>query len=84
MESEATWRKFHSAVEPETLEILNLEVSTNDMTDDEMLPVVLAGIDESINIGKVCGDGGYDRTNSYQVIEEHTAKAVIPPRKVSP
>jgi Transposase DDE domain len=79
-----TWRKFHLAVEPETLEILNLEVSTNDVTDDEMLPVVLDGIDPSINIEKVCGDGGYDRTNSYQAIKGCKAKAVIPPRKVSP
>ena len=79
-----TWRKFHLALEPETLEILNLEVSTNDITDDEMLPGVLEGVDPSINIEKVCGDGGYDRTNSYQAIKVRTAKAVIPPRKVSP
>jgi hypothetical protein len=76
-----TWRKFHLAVEPETLEILALEVSTNDVTDDEMLPVVLNAIDESITIEKVCGDGGYDRTNSYQAIKNRRAKAVIPPRK---
>ena len=79
-----TWRKFHLAVEPETLEILALEVSTNDVTDDEMLPVVLNAVDEAIKIEKVCGDGGYDRTNSYQAIKERKAKAVIPPRKVSP
>ena len=76
-----TWRKFHLAVEPETLEILALEVSTNDVTDDEMLPVVLNAIDEAITIEKVCGDGGYDRTNSYQAIKKRRAKAVIPPRK---
>ena len=76
-----TWRKFHLAVEPETLEILALEVSTNDVTDDEMLPVVLNAIDEAIKIEKVCGDGGYDRSNSYQAIKKRRAKAVIPPRK---
>lgn len=75
------WRKFHLAVEPETLEILALEVSTNDITDDEMLPVVLDAVDEAIEIEKVCGDGGYDRTNSYQTIKEHGARAVIAPRK---
>jgi hypothetical protein len=79
-----TWRKFHLAVEPETLEILALEVSTNDVTDDEMLPAVLNAIEAAIEIEKVCGDGGYDRTNSYQAIKDHRAKAVIPPRKVSP
>jgi hypothetical protein len=76
-----TWRKFHLAVEPETLEILALEVSTNDVTDDEMLPSVLEAIDKCIEIEQVCGDGGYDRTNSYQAIADHKAKAVIPPRK---
>lgn len=76
-----TWRKFHLAVEPQTLEILALEVSTNDVTDDEMLPTVLEAIDEAIKIEKVCGDGGYDRRNSYQAIKHRQAKAVIPPRK---
>lgn len=76
-----TWRKFHLAVEPETLEILALEVSGNDVTDDEMLPIVLNAIDEGIEIEKVCGDGGYDRTNSYQAIKDRRANAVIPPRK---
>ena len=79
-----TWRKFHLAVEPGTLEILALEVSTNDVTDDERSPSVLEAIDPTIKIEKVCGDGGYDRTNSYQAIKERKAKAVIPPRKVSP
>jgi hypothetical protein len=76
-----TWRKFHLAIEPKTNEILSLEVSTNDVTDDEMLAVVLEEIDDTITIQQVCGDGGYDRTNSYQAIAKHNAKATIPPRK---
>jgi Transposase DDE domain len=76
-----TWRKFHLGIEPETNEILSLEVSTNDVTDDEMLPTVLEGIDETISIEQVCGDGGYDRSNSYQAIAKRKAKAVIPPCK---
>jgi hypothetical protein len=76
-----TWRKFHLAIEPKTNEILSLEVSTNDVTDDEMLPAVLEGIDETIVIEQVCGDGGYDRTTSYQAIAKRRAKATIPPRK---
>jgi Transposase DDE domain len=76
-----TWRKFHLAIEPETNEILSLEVSTNDVTDDEMLPTVLEGIDEAVVVEQVCGDGGYDRTNSYQAIAKRKAKATIPPHK---
>jgi hypothetical protein len=76
-----TWRKFHVAIEPQTNEILSLEVSTNNVTDDEMLPDVLEKIDEAIVIEQVCGDGSYDRSNSYQAIKKRKAKAVIPPRK---
>ncbi len=76
-----TWRKFHLAIEPQTNEILSLEVSTNDVTDDEMLPDVLEKIDEAIVIEQVCGDGSYDRSNSYRAIKKRKAKAVIPPRK---
>jgi hypothetical protein len=76
-----TWRKFHLAIEPKTNEILSLEVSTNDVTDDEMLPAVLEKIDEAVVIEQVCGDGGYDRTTSYQAIAKRRAKATIPPRK---
>lgn len=76
-----TWRKFHLAIEPESNEILSLEVSTNDVTDDEMLAIVLDGIDEVTTIEQVCGDGGYDRSNSYQAIARHQATATIPPRK---
>jgi hypothetical protein len=76
-----TWRKVHLAIEPKTNELLSLDVSTNDVTDDEMLPDVLEGIDETIVIEQVCGDGGYDRSNSYQAIAKRKAKAVIPPRK---
>ena len=76
-----TWRKFHLAIEPQTNEILSLEVSTNNVTDDAMLPDVLEKIDQAIVIEQVCGDGSYDRTNSYQAIKKRKAKAVIPPRK---
>jgi hypothetical protein len=74
-----TWRKFH--LEPQTHEILSLEVRTNDVTDDEMLPELLDGIDDTIEIKQVCGDGGYDRSGSYQAIAKRNAKATIPPRK---
>ena len=76
-----TRRKFHLAIEPQTNEILSLEVSTNNVTDDAMLPDVLEKIDEAIIIEQVCGDGSYDRTNSYQAIKKRKAKAVVPPRK---
>lgn len=76
-----TWRKIHLAVDTQTGEIVSAEGSTNDKTDDQILPKVLEGIDPQIQIAQVNGDGGYDRQRSYQAIKQRGAKAVIPPRK---
>lgn len=76
-----TWRKIHLGVDTESGELVSIEGSTNDKTDDQMLPKVLEGIDPEMEIAQVNGDGGYDRKRSYQAIKERGAKAVIPPRK---
>ena len=76
-----TWRKFHVAVDTQTNEILNLEGSTNAVSDDEMTEAVLEGIDPEIDIKQVCADGGYDKRRSYQAIAARKATATIPPRK---
>jgi hypothetical protein len=76
-----TWRKIHLGVDALSGELVSVEGSTNDKSDDQMLPKVLEGIDPQIQIAQVNGDGGYDRRRSYQAIKERGAKAVIPPRK---
>jgi Transposase DDE domain len=76
-----TWRKFHVAVDTETNEILNLEGSTNAVSDDEMTEAVLDGIDPEMEIKQVCADGSYDKKRSYQAIAKRKATATIPPRK---
>jgi Transposase DDE domain len=76
-----TWRKIHLGIDTVTGELLSVEGSTNDKSDDQMLPKVLEGIDSQIQIAQVNGDGGYDRRRSYQAIKQRGAKAVIPPRK---
>ncbi|MGL4612292.1 MAG: IS5 family transposase [Trueperaceae bacterium] len=76
-----TWRKFHVAVDTETNEIVNLEGSTNAVSDDEMTEAVLEGIDPEMEIKHVCADGGYDKKRSYQAIAKRKASATIPPRK---
>lgn len=76
-----TWRKIHLGIDTQTGELLSVEGSTNDKTDDQMLPKVLGSIDPDIQIAQVHGDECYDRRRSYQAIKERGAKAVIPPRK---
>lgn len=76
-----TWRKIHLGVDSESGELVSVEGSTNNKTDDQMLPKVLEGIDPEMEIAQVNGDGGYDRKRSYQAIQARGAKAVISPRK---
>lgn len=76
-----TWRKIHLGVDTGSGELVSVEGSTNDKTDDQMLPKVLEGIDSQTQIAQVNGDGAYDRKRSYQAIKARGAKAVIPPRK---
>ncbi len=74
-----TWRKLHLGVDEETGEILMAVVSTNDISDGEVLPDILDGIDGEID--RVCADGAYDQRKCYDAIRERKAKALIPPRK---
>lgn len=74
-----TWRKLHLAVDESSGEILTGVVSTNDVHDSEVLEDLLEGVEQSIR--QVSADGAYDKRSCYQVIAEHKARAVIPPRK---
>lgn len=74
-----TWRKLHLGVDEETGEILMAVVSTNDISDGEVLPDILDGIDAEID--QVSADGAYDQRKCYDAVRERKAKVVIPPRK---
>lgn len=54
-------------------------VSTNDISDGEVLPDILDGIDAEID--QVSADGAYDQRKCYDAVRERKAKVVIPPRK---
>ena len=54
-------------------------VSTNDVSDGEVLPNLLNGIDDEIE--QVSADGAYDQRKCYDAIRERQATAAIPPRK---
>ncbi|MBD3886650.1 IS5 family transposase [Phormidium tenue FACHB-886] len=74
-----TWRKLHLGVDEETGEILAAVVTTNDITDAEVLSDILDGITGEIE--QVSADGAYDQRKCYNAVRARKAKAAIPPRK---
>jgi len=74
-----TWRKLHIGADEATGEIVAAVVSTNDVSDGQVLPELLAQTDEPLT--QVSGDGGYDQRSCYVAIDEREARAVIPPQK---
>lgn len=74
-----TWRKLHLGVDEETGEILAAVVTTNDITDAEVLSDILDGITGEIE--QVSADGAYDQRKCYNAVRGRKAKAAIPPRK---
>lgn len=74
-----TWRKLHLGVDEASGEILAAVVSTNDLSDGDVLPDILDGIDGEIE--QVSGDGAYDGRKCYDAIRQRQAKATIPPRQ---
>lgn len=72
-----TWRKLHLAVDEATLEIVAAVVSTNDLTDGQLLPDLLDQVDDPIE--PVSGDGADDNRSCYEAIQKRQARAAIPP-----
>jgi hypothetical protein len=74
-----TWRKLHVGVDEATGEVLAAVVTTNNFSDGQVLPDLLAQVESPLS--HVTGDGGYDDRQCYQAICERGARAVIPPQK---
>jgi IS5 family transposase len=74
-----TWRKLHIAVDEATREFVAVVVSTNSFKDSQLLPDLLAQVDDEIS--QVSADGAYDSRNCYDLIRERKAGAAIPPQK---
>jgi IS5 family transposase len=73
-----TWRKVHVGVDEASGEIVAAVVTTNNYHDSQLLPDLLAQVDEAI--AQVSGDGAYDRRTCYVAIGERPAQAAIPPQ----
>jgi hypothetical protein len=74
-----TWRKLHLGVDEATGEILAAVVSTNNVSDGEVLPDLLNTRDDEIE--QTSADAAYDQRQCYDAIRGRNAKAAIPPRK---
>ena len=74
-----TWLKLHLCVDEATLEIVSAVVSTNDISDAEVLSDLLQDVPGKIE--QVSADGAYDQRKCYDTLNKHGAKATIPPRK---
>ncbi|EXC36243.1 transposase DDE domain protein [Acinetobacter baumannii 99063] len=75
------WRKLHIGIDAETLQIRAVQLSTNNVSDSQVLGDLLDQIPQDERIDSVYTDGAYDTKQCRQVIADRQAHAVIPPRK---
>ena len=71
------WRKFHIDIDAETLQIRAVQLTTNDVSDSQVLEDLLAQIPLDEQINSVYTDGAYDTKHCRQVILDRDAHAVI-------
>ena len=70
---------MHVALDPESKNVLSMQMSNGSKADSDMVPILLAGIDCSL--GAVYADGAYDRVKVRQLCLDRHAKQIIPPKK---
>ena len=76
------WRKLHIDIDAETLQIRAVQLTTNNVSDSQVLEDLLAQIPLDEQINSVYTDGAYDRKHCRQVILDRDADAIIiPPSK---
>ena len=74
-----TWMKLHVAVDEATVMIENCALTTNAIDDAAMVEPLLDEIKGKVV--KMAGDGAYDKTKVYSILEDKRIKAIIPPQK---
>jgi transposase len=75
------WRKPHIGIDSKTLQIRAVQLTTNNVSDSQVLVDLLDQIPLNEQIDSVYIDGAYDTKQCRQVIADRQAHAVIPPRK---
>ena len=75
------WRKLHIAIDAETLQIRAVQLTTNNVSDSQVLEDLLSQIPLDEQIDSVYTDGAYDTKHCRQVILDRDAHAIIQPIK---
>jgi hypothetical protein len=75
--------KLHFAVNVESKEVVAMEVSTDDMHDVKALPGLVEEAEGNVRVARVYGDGAYDSSAVYDLLEGRGVEAVIKPRRNS-
>ena len=75
------WRKLHIGIDAKTLQIRAVQLTTNNVSDSQVLGDLLNQIPQDERIDSVYTDGAYDTKQCRQVIADRQGHAVIPPRK---
>ncbi|MFX5122794.1 IS5 family transposase, partial [Acinetobacter baumannii] len=75
------WRKLHIGIDAETLQIRAVQLTTNNISDSQVLGDLLGQIPLDERVDSVYTDGAYDTKCCRRVISDRQAYAVIPPRK---
>ena len=76
------WRKLHIGIDAKTLQIRAVQLTTNNVSDSQVLGDLLNQIPQDEQIDSVYTDGAYDTKQCRQVIADRQGDAVIPPRKM--
>jgi hypothetical protein len=76
-----TWRKLHIGVDPKSGEIQAVALTTNGISDDQMVEPLLRQVKQPID--RFAGDGSYDKRKVYDRLNKQApnAEVLIPPRK---
>lgn len=75
--------KIHFAVNVETREVVAMEVTTDDTHDSKVFPKLLEEAERHGKVVKVYGDGAFDSSDIYELLEPKGIEAAIKPRRNS-
>ena len=73
--------KLHFAVRVDTHEVVAMEVSTDETHDVEALPGLVEGSKRRVRVAEVLGDGAYDSSKVYALLEGLGIEVTVKPRR---
>lgn len=75
--------KQHTAVDDEAGVIVDIDVTTGEASEGELLMETIERVEETLEkkLDTVTADAGYAHSENYRQLEKHGTQAVIPPQK---